>query len=153
MPTRKQARAGFSKSKIHPIKRKNSAVAVIVMVAFIVVIAILYSGRLHSEPTSPTTPSVVQVNIENGAGADPNSPGYSPATVTVIIGINNTVKWVNDDSISHTVTAVDGSFDSGNIDPGQSFIHAFNTPGTYTYVCIYHHWIQGTVIVLPSTNE
>jgi len=147
VPTRKQARAGFSKSKTYPLTRKKSVLTVIVLVTAIVVIAILNGGPLHTQPTNPT---IVQVNIENGAGADPSSPGYSPATITVIIGINNTVKWVNDDSMSHTVTAVQGSFDSGNIDPGQSFIHTFNTPGTYTYVCIYHHWMQGTVIVLSS---
>jgi len=134
------------------VTKKQNRVASIAIVAIAVASVILFTGQLHINPTNSTTLSIVQVSIENGAGVNPNSPGYSPSNITVVIGINNTVKWVNYDSMPHTVTAVDGSFDSGNLDPGQSFVHTFNRPGTYVYVCIYHHWMEGTVIVIASSN-
>ena len=145
--SKKQANIETLKSKSRVTKKQNR-VAPIAIVAIVVVLVILYTGRLHINPTKSTSLSIVQVSIENGSGVDPNSPGYSPPKITIVIGINNTVKWVNYDSMPHTVTAVDGSFDSGNLDPGQSFVHTFNTPGTYVYVCIYHHWMEGTVIVI-----
>lgn len=107
-----------------------------------------------SSTTTTTTTSTsgaggVTVVILNGAAADTTSPGYSPAKITVMIGMNSTVTWVNDDSTPHTVTANDHSFDSGNINPGGSFTYTFNLPGTYTYYCIYHTaWMKGEVVVV-----
>jgi plastocyanin len=65
----------------------------------------------------------------------------------VVIGVNSTVTWVNSDDVPHTVTANDGSFNSGNLDAGQSWSHTFTTPGTYAYYCAYHPWMKGTIIV------
>jgi nitrite reductase (NO-forming) len=98
--------------------------------------------------TTTTTQAGVTVVIPDGSGANVNLPGYAPAKITVMIGINSTVTWVNRDSVPHTVTATGGSFNSGNIDPGKSWTYTFNLPGTYTYYCAYHSWMKGTVIVL-----
>jgi manganese oxidase len=81
-----------------------------------------------------------------------NSPGYSPDIVTVMVGMNNTITWTNNDNAAHTVTALDNSFNSGNLDPGQTWIYTFSTPGTYHYHCLYHPWMNGTVIVLPMAH-
>ncbi len=140
-----------SKSKSR-LAKKHNVVASLAIVVIAVASVILFTGILHTNSTNSTSLSILQVSIENGSGVNPNSPGYSPPKITVVIGFNNTVKWVNYDSMPHTVTAVDGSFDSGNLDPGQSFVHTFNAPGTYVYVCIYHHWMEGAVIVVSSTN-
>ena len=60
------------------------------------------------------------------------------------------VKWVNDDSYAHTVTANDGTFDSGNIAGGASFSYTANTPGTFSYHCTIHGTaMSGTLIVSP----
>jgi plastocyanin len=91
--------------------------------------------------------TAVNVKILAGASTDLNSKGYSPDNITVVIGINNTVTWTNDDSTKHTVTAADGTFDSGDLVPGQSYTHVFTTAGTYSYACEYHSWMKGTVIV------
>lgn len=78
---------------------------------------------------------------------------YDPAEVVVVIGVNNTITWVNTDSVAHTVTADNGSFDSGNLAPGASWTHTFTTPGTYRYYCTYHLWMGGEVVVLPSATS
>ncbi len=105
------------------------------------------STTTTSTTTTQSQPGVV-VDILNGAGANTNSPGYSPATITVVIGMNATVTWVNQDSMPHTVTATDKTFDSGNLDPGKSYTHTFTLPGVYTYYCVYHYWMKAQVIVV-----
>jgi len=97
--------------------------------------------------------SVVQVSIDQGAGTNVNLPGYTPADVTVMIGVNNTVRWTNNDNMPHTVTAIDGTFDSGKMNAGDSFVHTFNQTGTFAYICVYHHWMHGSVTVIGPTNE
>jgi plastocyanin len=43
------------------------------------------------------------------------------------------------------------SFDSGDLNPGQSYSHLFDTPGTYKYFCQPHETagMLSTVIVSP----
>ena len=122
------------------------------MIGFLVVLPnTAYSGVTHSTSTSttvPQSPQLSHVTILKGAATDVKSPGYAPATVTVVIGVNNTVVWSNNDSILHTVTATDGSYNSGAIFSGASWSHTFSQPGTYDYYfCQYHPWMKGTVIV------
>lgn len=108
--------------------------------------------RLQPSLTSAQTSGGAGVVImPSGIGTNP-SLNYAPVNITVIIGLNNTVTFKDEDNSApyHTVTATDGSFDSGNMAYGQSWTHAFTTPGTYTYYCKYHFWMRGTVIVLPA---
>jgi plastocyanin len=48
------------------------------------------------------------------------------------------VSWTNQDGIDHTVMADDGSVNSGELAPGDSFKFTFSTPGTYEYHCSIH---------------
>lgn len=59
------------------------------------------------------------------------------------------VRWVNEDQVQHSVTAEDGSFDSGLLDPGQAFERVFDRPGEYSYHCTPHPFMLGHVIVEP----
>src|SRR2546428_6062357 len=120
------------------------------MFGFLVVLPNLaYGEATHTTTTVvPQSPKLSHVTILKGAATDVNSQGYSPATVTVVIGVNNTVVWKNNDTVFHTVTATDGSFNSGTIFSGQTWGHTFNEPGSYSYYfCQYHPWMKGTVIV------
>ena len=56
---------------------------------------------------------------------------YDPVVVTVTAG--SVVTWNDTGTKTHTVTADDGSFDSGNLDPGQAFGNLFGTAGTFAY--------------------
>ena len=82
-----------------------------------------------------------------GASAQITNFAFAPADITVTVG--ETVMWTNTDSASHTVTADDGSFDSGGIGPGATFTQAFTTAGTHTYHCTIHPSMTGTVTVTP----
>ena len=105
------------------------------------------STMASTETTSTALTGSVSVAIDSGSALNTTSTYFSPATITVVIGVNNTVIWTNDDSAEHTVTATNNSFNSGLIEPGQSFTYTFTTPGTYTYYCTIHPWMKGTVIV------
>jgi len=101
-----------------------------------------------TENTTGSTTATQSVKVDmKGAAGNPSSPGFNPSTISVVIGINNTVVWNNDDTAPHTVTANDGSFSSGNLNPGDSYSFTFTTPGTYAYHCSYHSWMKGIVIV------
>jgi plastocyanin len=98
-----------------------------------------------ARPGAPS-PETTFVKILLGS-ADSVSYSFSPLQVTVVIGVNNTVNWVNDDNAAHTVTAKDGSFSSGNMASGSTYTYTFTTPGTFTYYCAYHSWMVATVVV------
>jgi plastocyanin len=61
---------------------------------------------------------------------------YRPGSVTINAG--DTVTWSQDGEQPHTVTADDGSFDSGQMAPGETFSMRFDSPGTYRYYCTLH---------------
>jgi nitrite reductase (NO-forming) len=85
-------------------------------------------------------------NAPDEFAAVENPPDYSVNVLTVAPG--TTVTWTNNDpAMPHTVTAVDGSFDSGQIASGQSWSYTFNTPGEFEYYCTLHPWMRAKVIV------
>src|SRR3954471_10264766 len=75
---------------------------------------------------------------------------FSPASLTITAG--TTVTWTNQDSATHTATADDGSWDTGNIAQGASGSVTFNTPGTFTYHCSIHPNMTGTITVTAAAG-
>src|SRR5947209_1952132 len=75
---------------------------------------------------------------------------FSPGTTTVHVG--DTITWMNTGKQPHSATANDHSFDTGLLRTGQSGSHTFNAPGTFTYFCIVHPYMHGTVVVLAATT-
>ncbi|MBV8303350.1 MAG: cupredoxin family copper-binding protein, partial [Acidimicrobiia bacterium] len=73
---------------------------------------------------------------------------FQPSSVTVSVG--ESVVWTNQGSATHTVSANDGSFDSGSRTPGQTFTHMFSQVGSYSYHCNIHPYMTGTVTVQGS---
>lgn len=55
--------------------------------------------------------------------------GINPQLYFIEVG--DTVVWSNDDTRGHNVTAQDGSFDSGEIAPGDTFSFRFNELGSW----------------------
>ena len=88
----------------------------------------------------------VTATITKGAFDEKNAArAFDPVIIRVTAG--TTVTWMNDDDVAHTVTADEGEFDSGFVNPGQSWSHTFTEPGTYRYYCLPHPWMKGTVVV------
>jgi plastocyanin len=75
---------------------------------------------------------------------------FSPATITIHVG--DTVTWTNTGKQLHSATANNHSFDTGLLKTGQSASHTFTTAGTYSYICIVHPFMHGTVVVLANAT-
>ena len=68
---------------------------------------------------------------------------------TVHVRAGTTVRWTNEDQLQHSVTADNGAFDSGLIEPGRSYERVFDRPGDYAYHCTPHPFMTAHVIVEP----
>ncbi|HEX2030968.1 MAG TPA: plastocyanin/azurin family copper-binding protein [Actinomycetota bacterium] len=84
------------------------------------------------------------------AGAAPDAVllqgfAFEPPTLEVEAGTE--VTWTNEDPADHTVTAKDGSFDSGPFGQGQTFSFTAEQPGRVAYFCAIHPTMEGTIVV------
>jgi plastocyanin len=103
--------------------------------------ALALTGALALAPAAGGTASTeVPVSIVARA--------YQPAELTVEAG--QTVTWRNEAFSQHTVTAAGGEFDSGHLNPGETFRVTFSTPGKLAYACTIHPSMKGDVTVLAA---
>lgn len=109
--------------------------------------------------TASCTPSTcVNVAISNNAATC--SPalacGFSPDTITVVLGKNSTVVWMNNDTSGapHTVTPKSPSAGwetgSAQLMQGDTYTYAFTTAGSYPYYCTIHPTTMAGTIVVKS---
>ncbi|MGC2061970.1 MAG: cupredoxin domain-containing protein [Thermodesulfovibrionales bacterium] len=70
---------------------------------------------------------------------------FSPEVAIVKVG--GEVVWKNKDASPHTVTADDGSFDSGSLAQGAEYRRKFITAGTVKYSCDIHAYMSGKIEV------
>lgn len=168
----------------------SNAVGIIVAVLIIGAVAtigyyqvVVAPNVLTSSTTTTTTApavnclskpsSCVNVTIVSGASSPYSGYasgsttlyGYDPLTITLVIGVNNTVVWSNQDAAFHTATSAStdpAPFDSTCLNgvgaqcPSggvNSFQFTFTVPGTYLYHCIYHPWMQGKIIVIAGSSS
>ena len=83
-------------------------------------------------------------------GCEEDDKCYIPSQIVVEKG--HEVTWMNEDSSFHSVTSgfydePTGLFDSGYLDPYQSFSFTFDDVKVYDYYCTLHPWMEGQVIV------
>lgn len=102
---------------------------------FIASLATLPLGVQMARAASHAAP--VNVKIESFA--------FSPSTVEISVG--QTVTWTNMDGARHSATADGGSFDTGLLRKNASGSVTFDKPGTYSYFCLAHPGMKGTVVV------
>ena len=70
---------------------------------------------------------------------------YLPQTVLITTGTR--VMWVNRGQMTHTASARDESFNSGNMEFGQTYERVFAVVGRFTYYCVQHEDMIGIVDV------
>jgi plastocyanin len=100
-------------------------------------------GSDDSAP-SPAQPSKPASAKSSGA-VEITDFKFVPATLDVAKGTSVTV--TNDDTTTHTATADDGGFDTGDVNPGSSKTITLDKPGTYAYHCTIHPFMKGTIVV------
>lgn len=123
-------------------------------VATVPVLAASAGSTVSTSSTSGVSPYAAEVQIPSGASDNQTSLGnlgFYPNAIMVVIGVNNTVVWTNNDVVMHTVTSlsIPASAQAFNhvLDPGNTYSVTFTVPGTYRYHCNIHPWMFGTVIV------
>src|SRR5512141_2644162 len=84
------------------------------------------TGSNTQQTPAPVSTNAVTVSNYN----------FSPSSITVKTG--TTVTWTNNDGVTHSITADDGSFDTGLIGAGKSESITFAKAGTFTYHCKVH---------------
>lgn len=70
---------------------------------------------------------------------------FQPADQTVPVG--STITWTHRGDVAHTVTFRGLGRDSGTMNQGDTFAVTFDQAGTFSYVCIFHGQMQGSVTV------
>ncbi len=103
-----------------------------------------YGMQPQAAPDQPTTAEAAAP--ADNAAVSMSQMKFNSATVTIKTG--GTVTWTNNDGMPHTVTANDGSFGSAQLGAGGTFAHTFDNPGTFSYYCMLHPTMRGTVVVV-----
>jgi|SRR5579875_3017509 hypothetical protein len=124
------------------------------VILIIISLAPVVSSYFPSTPAVPSSPS-----SGGGGGGGPTPNCANPCTIVIansafgttqpiIVKAGTTVTWINKDNTQHTTTSDTGVWDSGILNPGQSFKFTFSSPGTYPYHCNVHP-MSGTIVVVP----
>ena len=97
--------------------------------------------------------------------SDPAAPYFWSEKTTgntsgeITIFPNDSVTWQNADTAFHTITSVtqsgevDSLFDSGSINPGDSYTRQFTELGDFYYVCSTYPWMNGVVHVIKNPGS
>lgn len=112
--------------------------------AVLLVGAAMAGGCSHESGGNVVPPSTSAPSVGEGAVVV-KGIAFNPKQVHTPVG--KEVVWTFDDGgLEHTVTADDGSFDSGRKGSGQ-FKQVFSRAGTTAYHCSVHARMHGTIVV------
>lgn len=108
------------------------------------------TGSSTTEPAaSPTATGSVEEPLEGTVPVTIDKFATSPQTMVVKVG--TTLEVTNNDVAGHSLTAIDGSFDSGVLGKGQSKTLTMDKAGTFAFRCTPHPStsdLQGTITVV-----
>jgi plastocyanin len=95
--------------------------------------------------STTTTGGATTTAVQSGEQVTISNLAFDPQSVTIKVG--EAVTWANEDSMTHTVVADGGEFQSENLASGFAFTFTFDTAGTFAYHCSIHPTMTGTVVV------
>ena len=146
---------------------------IVILALIIIVILIIYGVTQNEtepepEPQPQTEPNVEESTIESKKqtienfanvimptkssrpGCEQTNSCYIPSKIEITAG--ESITWLNEDAAFHSVTSgtyenPNEMFDSGHLDPNESFTVEFAESGTFDYFCTLHPWMSGQVLV------
>jgi plastocyanin len=65
----------------------------------------------------------------------------------LVVRAGETVTWINEDDIPHTLAASNKTFRSRALDTDDKYSFTFTTPGVYEYFCSMHPHMKATIVV------
>jgi plastocyanin len=125
-------------------------ITVIVMVIIGLIISNSSIEKNSEEPEVVVKGDIIMSTKSSRPGCEETDRCYIPSVIVIDSG--NPVTWVNEDSAFHSVTSgfygePSELFDSGYLDPYESFTVDFDEKGTYDFFCTLHPWMKGQVLV------
>lgn len=161
-----------------PQKKSNIVLTVsvvLIVLSLLSVVVYLIVNKLVS-PKQPTvvTPVVVATptatptsdgiqNDQPNVASDSSSPTSQPTEITdkrfdikssaftpisLTVGVGEVIMVNNNDTVGHSLTADDGSFDTGVLQAGETKTFVAPTKaGEYTFHCTLHPTMQGVLVV------
>ena len=126
------------------------------VIGVVILVTIAFSFSNYSiEENVEETDLIIQGDVimptkVSRPGCEKNDRCYIPSLI--VIEKVKQVTWVNEDSAFHSITSgyydtPTDLFDSGHLDPFESYTLTFDEAGTYDYFCNLHPWMKGQVIV------
>lgn len=88
------------------------------------------------------TPAAVGAVVAKEVKVEMKDSVFAPAQTTLQVG--DTITFTNSGQLPHTATAKDKSWDTGNVNPGESKTVTFSKQGSFDFICTYHE-SQGMV--------
>ena len=113
------------------------------------------------DASAPPRACEPEIDLEIGEAIDPDAEvnadaqehtvnilnmRFSPAFLTIPAG--DSVLFVNNDTLVHTVTDDAGGIASGDIQPGKSWTRTYPVAGEYAFHCEKHPAMKGTITVV-----
>lgn len=134
------------------VGRRRPAIAGALVALTVVLAGCGSSDSSSSEPAATTSQPGGPTTVSDEA------PGDSDDSVVTASGflfrpeplkakVGQEVVWENEDKVTHTATADDGSFDLELDGAGSSGRHTFTEAGTYDYLCTVHESMTGQIVV------
>lgn len=132
-----------------------TAIGLIVGIAFIFLFAMVFNEQVTGLPAKRV--SVITIPKDASLYQDP-AEAFEPQEIKVVIGVNNTVRWVNQDLAPARIEADDDSDPNFRdatrnntlIPPEGFFEYTFTNPGEFGYHG--QPWQRGVVIVRSSSE-
>lgn len=125
-------------------------IGIISVGVIIIMMIFIFNQSSRVDTLEPINANIVMPTKSSRPGCEIKDSCYIPSVLTIRVG--ESVSWQNQDVAYHTVTSglydnPDGLFNSGHLDPNQSFSITFDKKGTFNYYCALHPWMKGKIIV------
>lgn len=94
-------------------------------------------GAAAQPATAPPPPETVRLTVR--------IKGFEFRPRRAKVRVGDTVAWLNQDPVAHTVTG--NGWDSGTLNPGFEFRYRFSSPGEYEYRSMFNPMARGKITV------
>jgi len=95
----------------------------------------------------------IGISIPKSASISKNNLNIHPEVVSLTLGINNTVMWINHDRESITFVSNDCSWTTGEIFSCTSKKMTFSEAGEFEYHSESYPWLNGEITVQDSNRD
>jgi plastocyanin len=153
-------------------RRRFAAPLAVVVLSLGMVIAVVACGEDEEAPPALGTPAPAPADDGTPAPTPTPTPTPEPADEatptpepdddgpevrsssiasfaleSLTISVGDSVRWTNNDDAPHTATHVDGDWDTGTLNQGESATLEFTEAGTFEYFCAIHPQMTATLTV------